>query len=210
MLKEVISTGKTIDDAIEKGIEKIKLEKEYISVEIIQEPTKKLFGLMGVTEAKVRIVGDKDPSYLAGEFVEKLLEVMRIKGSVKVENNSDNIEVSIEELSDEDKGILIGKRGSTLDAIQYITTTNSNKLKEKYKRIILNIGNYREQRENTLIELSKKLASTVKRTRKQIRLEPMNPYERRIIHSTLHNEKNIRTFSEGDEPYRRIVIEYKR
>lgn len=210
MLKEVISTGKTIDEAIEKGILNIGIDKEYTRVEIIQIPTKKLFGLMGVTEAKVRIIGDKDPCYLAGKFVEDLLRVMNIGGIVKVTRNADNIEVSIDGLSDVDKGILIGKRGATLDAIQYITSTNSNKIKEKYRRVILNIENYREQRENTLVNLSKKLANTVKKTRKQIRLEPMNPYERRIIHSTLHNEKNIKTFSEGEEPYRRIVIEYKR
>lgn len=211
MLKEIISTGKTIDDAIEKGLMEIGIEKSYVSIEILEEPTKKLFGLMGTKIAKVKIKADKEPSYMAYIFVKKLLETMNIEGKLKVTNNEDNnIEVNIEGLSDVDKGILIGKRGSTLDAVQYITNTNVNKTKENYKRIILNIENYREQRETTLINLSKKLSNTVKRTKKQIKLEPMNPYERRIIHSALHNEKNIKTFSEGEEPYRRIVIEYKR
>jgi len=112
--------------------------------------------------------------------------------------------------SAENIGIVIGRRGETLDALQYLLGLVVNKSSEKFKRITLDVGNYREKREETLVKLAKRLADKVYKTRKSMTLEPMNPYERRIIHATLQNYKGVETYSVGDEPNRKVVIKYKK
>ncbi|QSX07576.1 protein jag [Alkalibacter rhizosphaerae] len=113
-------------------------------------------------------------------------------------------------LEGEDMGILIGRRGQTLDAIQYLTSLVVNKATDEYVRVVIDTENYREKREATLKDLAHKLAKKVERTRKKVVLEPMNPYERRIIHATLQNHKRIYTYSEGEEPFRKVVIDLKK
>src|SRR5690606_32173091 len=105
--------------------------------------------------------------------------------------------------------ILIGKRGNTLDSLQYLLSLVVNKDREKYLRVLVDIQNYRAKREETLIKLAHKMADKAKTYRRTVKLEPMNPYERRVIHSALQNRSNIRTYSEGEEPYRRVVIEFR-
>ena len=107
-------------------------------------------------------------------------------------------------------GILIGKRGQTLDSLQYLTNRVANKMQEGYVRVKLDTENYRERRKETLENLAKNIAHKVKRTKKSVSLEPMNPYERRIIHSALQSDKYVSTHSEGDEPYRRVVVTLNR
>jgi spoIIIJ-associated protein len=114
------------------------------------------------------------------------------------------------EMSGKDSRTVIGKRGQTLDAIQYLTSLVVNKEKEKYTKVVVDAENYRAKRERTLEQLANRLAAKVVKTRKHIRLEPMNPYERKVIHATLQKNPNITTRSEGEEPYRRVVIELKK
>ena len=132
---------------------------------------------------------------------------MDLKVDIKVEQTEEEMCV---ELSGDEMGILIGKRGQTLDSLQYLTSLYVNKNTDDYIRVKLDTENYRERRKDTLENLAKNLAYKVKRTKRPVVLEPMNPYERRIIHSTLQNDKYVSTHSEGDEPFRKVVITYNR
>ena len=130
---------------------------------------------------------------------------------VKMDVNYDEAGKSMDiELSGDEMGVLIGKRGQTLDSLQYLVSLVVNREVEEYIRVKVDTENYRQRRRETLENLAKNIAYKVKKTRRPVSLEPMNPYERRIIHSTLQNDKYISTHSEGDEPFRRVVITYKR
>ena len=126
---------------------------------------------------------------------------------ITIDNEEDTVNIN---LSGEDMGVLIGKRGQTLDSLQYLVSLVANKESEKYFRVKLDTENYRERRKETLESLAKNIAYRVKRTRKPVSLEPMNPYERRIIHSTLQNDKYVSTKSEGEEPFRHVVVFMKK
>ncbi|OHW61305.1 R3H domain protein [Andreesenia angusta] len=209
-MKSVIKSAKTVEEAVDIALKELGLEREDVSIEVLEEPSKRFFGLMGTTPAKVKVVGDKELEYLAESFLKELLEKMNIEGSIKASKNKNEIFVKVDGISSTDKGILIGKRGSTLDSIQYLLSLSLNKNRDKYVKVTLDIEDYREKREQTLVELAKKLANTVKKNKKTIRLEPMNPYERRIIHSALQGDKGIVTYSEGEEPYRRVIVQLKK
>jgi len=139
-------------------------------------------------------------------FLEDVARDMGLNLDIKAEVNETCVYITI---NGEDAGTIIGKRGQTLDSIQYLTSLVVNKDKEKYIRVIVDAENYREKREVTLEQLANRLAAKVVRTRRSVRLEPMNPYERKVIHATLQNYPEVTTRSEGDEPYRRVVIELK-
>ena len=134
---------------------------------------------------------------------------MKVETVVSIQFHEEDNVMNIE-LSGPDMGILIGKRGQTLDALQYLISLFVNKEGESYIRVKLDTENYRERRKITLEKLAKKIAYTVKRTKKPVSLEPMNPYERRVIHSALQNDRYVCTRSEGEEPYRRVVIMLKK
>lgn len=143
---------------------------------------------------------------VAATFLKELTEKMGLDLSIKVEGNESCIYV---DMAGKDSGTVIGKRGQTLDAIQYLTSLVVNKDKEKYLRVIIDAENYRQKRERTLEQLAVRLADKVIKTRKSVRLEPMNPYERKVIHATLQVNPAVTTRSEGEEPYRRVIIELK-
>ena len=142
------------------------------------------------------------------EFLTKVFAAMDMEVSIKVTENPDENELNIE-LDGEDMGVLIGKRGQTLDSLQYLTSLVVNKGSDEYVRVKVDTENYRERRKATLENLAKNFSHKVKRTRKPVSLEPMNPYERRVIHSALQNDKFVCTHSEGEEPYRRVVVTLK-
>ncbi|WP_312652076.1 RNA-binding cell elongation regulator Jag/EloR [Aminipila sp.] len=140
------------------------------------------------------------------DFLKDVTEKMGIEVTVTATENENSIYIDI---NGKDSGTVIGKRGQTLDAIQYLTRLVVNKDDEKYKRVVVDAENYRSKREKTLEQLANRLADKVVRTKKSVRLEPMNPYERKIIHATLQGNPKITTRSEGEEPYRRVIIEMK-
>ncbi len=142
------------------------------------------------------------------EFLDKVFAAMEMSVNVKVTENPEEHEVSIE-LEGDDMGVLIGKRGQTLDSLQYLASLVVNKSSDEYIRVKVDTENYRERRKETLENLARNIAHKVKRTRKPVSLEPMNPYERRVIHSALQNDKFVCTHSEGEEPYRRVVVTLK-
>lgn len=208
-MKSIVKTAKTVDEAVNIALEELNAEKEDVTIEVLEEPSKGLFGLIGAKEAKVRVTLTNDPVEITHDFLELIFSKMNINGRVRAEKKGKDLLVNIEDISSSDMGILIGKRGTTLDSLQYILSLVINKKRDKYVRVLLDTENYRQKREETLIRLAKKMASKAKSLRKTVRLEPMNPYERRIIHSALQNDSNIVTYSEGEEPFRRVVIGLK-
>lgn len=145
-------------------------------------------------------------NHVAIDFLKETTEKMGLKLNFRAYENESNVYVDIE---GKDAGTIIGKRGQTLDAIQYLTSLVVNKKKEGYVRVVLDAENYRAKREKTLEQLANRLADKVVKTRRNVRLEPMNPYERMVIHATLQKNPKVTTRSEGEEPYRRVVIELK-
>ncbi len=142
----------------------------------------------------------------AAQFLKEVTDQMGLKLDMTVRADEKNVYVDIE---GEDSGTIIGKRGATLDAIQYLTSLVVNKEHEGYVKVVVDAENYRSKRERTLEQLARKLAGKVARTRRPVRLEPMNPYERKVIHATLQDDDRVTTRSEGQDPYRRVIIELK-
>jgi spoIIIJ-associated protein len=145
-------------------------------------------------------------NHVAETFLQEITEKMGLNLKITVQGNDSCVYV---EMDGKDSGTIIGKRGQTLDAIQYLTSLVVNKDKEKYMRVVVDAENYREKRERTLEQLAYRLADKVVKSRKSVRLEPMNPYERKVIHATLQSNPKVTTRSEGEEPYRRVIIELK-
>lgn len=214
--------SKTEEEATKKAIEQLNVNRddiENIEVEVIEEPNKGFLGFIGakdglykitVTE-KVEIIEEVEPVKeidIAKEFIETMLHNAKINADVIAtkENNLIKIDIKGKEAT-----TLIGRRGQTLDAVQFLTSLALNKInKDSHTRVLVDIENYRSKREESLIRYANKVAREVAKTRKTKKLDYMNPYERRIIHSALQNDKYVITYSEGEEPHRRLVIEYKR
>ena len=159
---------------------------------------------------EVKVLGERpedlveQEEHVAKTFLQDVAKEMGLKVSVKVSSNKDSIYVDID---GEDSGTIIGKRGSTLDALQYLTSLVVNKDQNNYIRVVIDAENYREKREKTLEKLAFRLADKVLRSGRSVKLEPMNPYERKVIHTALQQRKGVTTRSEGEEPYRRVIIE---
>jgi spoIIIJ-associated protein len=205
-MKFVIKTGKTVDEALRDALLELDSKEEDVKVEILDEPSKGLFGLIGAKEAKIKVTLINDPVKLADTFLSKIFDAMGIKASNQIRKEDNVLYVEVKDISPSDMGILIGKRGNTLDSIQYLLSLALNKKREDYIKVVVDSEGYREKREDTLIKLANKMAEKAKYSRRPVKLEPMNPYERRIIHSTLQSVEGVNTYSEGDEPFRRVVI----
>ncbi|MFL0270255.1 RNA-binding cell elongation regulator Jag/EloR [Candidatus Clostridium radicumherbarum] len=207
-MKTIEMTGKTIEDAVKNALNELKVTEDKIEYEVLEEGSKGLFKLLGAKPAKIRVKVKRDYIFEAKTFLREVLNSMEIKSEIRIKEENDAIKII---LTGPDMGILIGYRGETLDSLQYLVSLVVNKGHETaYKRVVLDTENYRSKREETLKRLAQKVAGTVRRTGKLIRLEPMNPYERRIIHSALQDDRFVQTYSEGDEPYRRVVVDLKK
>jgi spoIIIJ-associated protein len=207
-LRTIEFTGKTVDDAKKNALIELKLTEDKIQVQVLEEGSKGLFKIIGVKPAKIKVTVKRDYIYEAKKFLQDILNCMEVKAEIAIIEENNIINIS---LTGQNMGILIGYRGETLDSLQYLLSLIVNKGHEsEYKRVVLDTENYRLKREETLQRLAEKMASRVKRSGKFIKLEPMNPYERRIIHSSLQNDPYINTFSEGEEPYRRVVVDLKK
>ncbi|RKD31375.1 RNA-binding cell elongation regulator Jag/EloR [Thermohalobacter berrensis] len=205
-MRSVVKTGKTVDEAIDEALKELNVVRDDVTVEILEAPSKGFLGLIGCKDAKVKVTLINDPVEIAQNFLEKMFKKMNINARLNIKKRNSNLYINIENVNKSDSGILIGKRGKTLDSIQYLVSLVVNKDRNKYIRVLLDTQNYRKKREQTLIKLAKKMASKAKRLNRPIKLDPMNPYERRIIHSALQEDSFVETYSEGEEPYRRVVI----
>ncbi|HEY8499621.1 MAG TPA: RNA-binding cell elongation regulator Jag/EloR [Clostridia bacterium] len=207
MAEYVEKEAKTVESAIEEALNEMNIGKDDADIEVLDEGSKGLFGLIGGRNALVRVYKKVDYEEIVKSFLHPVFDMLGINGDidVTVDNNVLNVKLSAENI-----GIIIGRRGETLDALQYLLGLVVNKQSEKFMRVTLDVSNYREKREETLIRLAKRLADKVERTKKNITLEPMNPYERRIIHATLQDYGQVETYSIGDEPNRKVVIRYKK
>ncbi|KAF5031324.1 hypothetical protein SDC9_50472 [bioreactor metagenome] len=208
-MKNVTIERSTVEEAIAAALEELHAEKEEVQIEVINEPSKGFFGLIGSKDAKVKVTVTNGPEERTKKFFDVLLKKMEIEADYQVDFSDNVLKVDIVKIGEDDKGIIIGKRGKNLDEIQFLLNLIVNKGRENYVRVIFNVEDYRAKREETLKKLAAKMADKCRYYKHKVRLEPMNPYERRIIHSTLQDEKDIITYSEGDEPFRKVVIDLK-
>ncbi|WP_059050446.1 RNA-binding cell elongation regulator Jag/EloR [Paenibacillus senegalimassiliensis] len=236
-MNKIVTSGKTVEDAVRQGLAKLGTTEDQVAVNVLEQPSKGFLGLIGVKAAKVELTllepartvpssqgsdsklrvpesvhqqektfGDKNPYEEAASFVRDVGENMGLDVKVEIVQGKDNTVLNI---SGHDLGLMIGRRGQTLDALQYLANIIANRYSDSFIRIILDAENFRERRKKTLEELADRLAGRVVRTRKEVTLEPMSPQERKVIHSQLQDHPEVKTYSKGDEPNRRVVIALK-
>lgn len=197
-------TAKTVDEALTEALIKLETTSDQVEYEVIEKESNGFLGMFS-KPAKIRVCKKESVEEIVTNFLNKLFSCMGIEVELVIEYKEEEGEMDIE-LKGEDMGLLIGKRGQTLDSIQYLTSLVANKDLEDYVKIKMDTENYRQRRKETIENLAKNIAGKVKKTRKPMHLEPMNPYERRIIHAVLQNDKYIETYSEGEEPFRKVVV----
>ena len=201
-------SAKTVEEAVTEACQQLSVTSEKLEYEVVEEGKAGILGF----GAKPAIIKARVKASLVDNvnvFLNEVFAAMNIEVVVSVEYDENEKNMNID-LAGEDMGMLIGKRGQTLDSLQYLVSLVVNKETEEYIRVKVDTENYRERRKATLENLAKNMAHKVKRIRRSVSLEPMNPYERRIIHAALQDDKYVTTHSEGDEPYRRIVISPKK
>ena len=207
-MKIVEKSGKTIDEAVNAALAELGVEKDRVEIEVVNEGKRGILGL-GSENAVVRVKLEETPLSKGMDYLEDVIKKLGVEAEIKGEYEDETVFLEIIGDSSE-VGRIIGRRGDTLDALQYLTSLVVNKNEDEYIRVTVDTENYRKKREETLIKLAKRMASVVSKTRKSINLEPMNPNERRIIHSALQNYNNITTYSSGNEPNRYVVVATKR
>ena len=211
MAVEIEKTGKTIEEAQQAALAELQVPSDMVEFEVLEAPSKGFLGLIGNKPAKILArVKEREltPAEKAEKFLADIFAAMKLE--VRIEA-SDTVDGAVMNLIGDNLGILIGKHGQTLDSLQYLANLTANKgLNDDKVRIILDIENYRSRREETLRRLAMRLADKVRRTGERIVLEPMNRHERKIIHMALQDNYRVSTYSSGEEPYRKVVIELKR
>lgn len=228
-MKWVEKTAKTVEEAVELALNELGITKDKADIEILEQPNKGFLGLIGsrlakvkvsiveekektaelsTAETKVQVTDKSDQKDAAYKFLREVLNCMDIKAEIKIRYTEKGLYIN---LIGPKMGIVIGRRGQTLDSLQYLVSlvVNKNKGKDDFVRVVLDTENYRVKREETLVRLAKRLADRVVKTRRKMELEPMNPYERRIIHSALQDYPGVITYSEGEEPNRKVIIACK-
>ena len=201
-------SAKNLDEAITQALIRLEITSDQLEYEVIDKGSS---GILGIG-SRPAVIQAKRKFSLEGSAKDFLQEVLKTMGmEVEIGVIFDPVEKAMDiDLKGDDMGILIGKRGQTLDSLQYLTSLVVNKYSEEYVRVKLDIENYRERRKETLETLAKNISYKVKRTKRAVALEPMNPYERRVIHSALQGDRFVLTRSEGEEPFRHVVISLKR
>ncbi len=217
-------TGKNVEEALQNALTELNVTIDQIEYEVLEKESGGFLGVLGGKPDKIAVKlkeaekeqiketgnnNDKDLCQIATTFLNEILTAMGLDTEIKAEFTENKDEIDID-LSGSDMGVLIGKRGATLDSLQYLVSLVVNKESDSYIKIKLDTENYRERRKETLENLAKNIASKVKKTRRNVSLEPMNPYERRIIHSCLQSDSYFETHSEGEEPFRKVVVTLKK
>jgi len=197
-------SGKSVEEAIKLALDELKVTSENAKIEILEQPSKGIFGF-GSKMARVRVEAVYDENQTAHKFLRDVLNSMDIKAEIKITKEVNNMYIN---LIGPKMGMIIGRRGQTLDSLQYLVSlvVNKNSDRENYIKVILDTEDYRRKREETLERLAERMASKVVKLGRRVELEPMNPYERRIIHASLQDYPGITTYSEGEEPFRKVII----
>ena len=201
-------SAKTVNDAITEACQKLGVTSDKLDYEVVEEGSSGFLGI-GSKPAVIKARVKSSVEDTAKDFLKDVFEAMNLAVVVNVKYDEANNSMDID-LSGDEMGVLIGKRGQTLDSLQYLVSLVVNKNVDNYIRVKVDTENYRQRRKETLENLAKNIAYKVKRTKRPVSLEPMNPYERRIIHSALQNDKYVTTHSEGDEPFRHVVVVLKK
>lgn len=201
-------SAKTVDDAITMACQKLSVPSDKLDYEVVEEGSSGFLGI-GSKPAVIRAAVKCSIADMAKSFLNEVFEAMNLTVVINAVYQEEEHHLDID-LSGDEMGVLIGKRGQTLDSLQYLTSLVVNKGAQDYIRVKVDTEDYRKRRKETLENLAKNISFKVKRTKRPLSLEPMNPYERRIIHAALQSDKYVTTHSEGDEPFRRVVVTLKK
>ena len=202
-------SAKTVSDAITEACQKLGVTSDKLDYQVVEEGSSGFLGI-GAKPAVIKAAVKKSSvEEVARAFLNDVFQAMNMEVVIDIKYNEEEKSMDIE-LSGNEMGVLIGKRGQTLDSLQYLTNLAINKHSDEYYKVKIDTEDYRKRRKETLENLAKNIAYKVKRTKRPVSLEPMNPFERRIIHSALQNDRYVTTHSEGDEPYRHVVVTLKK
>ena len=205
-MKQLEAAGKTFNEALTAGLAQMGLDLDQVDYEILDEGAKGFLGI-GMRPVRIRLTQKDSPAIRAEEFLSQVTRLIGLDVSFETEQEEEALKIN---MVGENQGILIGHRGETLDALQYLCSLRVNKDRDEYIRVTLDTENYRAKREQTLINLANRMAQKAVRSGRRMAMEPMNPYERRIMHSALQGNEQVTTHSEGEDPNRRVVIVPKR
>lgn len=201
-------SAKTVDDAITESLVKLGTTSDKIEYEVIEKGSAGFLGI-GSKMAKIRVRRKSTVEDIVYDFLNDVFKAMDMEVEIIINKSEDEKNIDVE-LRGTEMGVLIGKRGQTLDSLQYLTNLAVGKQVNEYVKVKIDTEDYRRRRKETLENLAKNIAYKVKRTKRPVSLEPMNPFERRVIHSALQNDRYVSTHSEGEEPYRHVVVTLKR
>lgn len=201
-MNEVTKSGRTVEEALDAALSELQTTKDHVDYEILEEAKKGFLGF-GSKPAVIQVKVKKDPLEEARSFLHDVTENMGVHVEIEMHQDNDNVTF---QLSSEKVAILIGKRGSTLNALQYLTNLAANRQTEKHIHVVLDAENYRDRRKETLEHLAKRLSEKARKIGKKVSLDPMPSMERKIIHIALKDEKGVATYSEGTDPSRRVII----
>ncbi|WP_282938682.1 RNA-binding cell elongation regulator Jag/EloR [Paenibacillus sp. RC67] len=202
-MKKIVVTGKSIEEAVRNGLQQWNTTEDRVKIQVLEQPSRGLFGIIGAKDAKVELELIPDAVEEAIHFLQEVFQTMSVQVRIEQKSTRDGLEFH---LFGTELGMLIGRRGQTLDALQYLVNIVANRYSNTHMRIVLDAEQFRERRKKTLEELAARLADKVIRSRKEVVLEPMSPHERKVIHAKLQDHPKVRTFSRGEEPNRRVVI----
>ena len=205
-MKTFEATGKTYEEALMAGLAQMGLPSEKVDVEVLEEGTKGFLGI-GAKPYKLLLTKKDTPAIRAEEFLKNVTELMGLTVTFEITETEEALLINMQ---GDNQGILIGHRGETLDALQYLTSLQVNKGGKEYRRVTLDTEGYRAKREQSLESLARKVAGKVTKYRRSVTLEPMNAYERHVIHAALQDVPGVNTYSIGTEPNRRVVVSYDR
>ncbi|CAM3806868.1 RNA-binding cell elongation regulator Jag/EloR [Alkalicoccus chagannorensis] len=208
-MNKVTVSGRTVDEAVQSGLQKLEAAQEEVKIQVIEEPHKGFLGLIGSKPAVVELERIPDPKKAGLTFLRDMIDKMGVRASVEVEEREEGTCFHIHG-SDQDIGVLIGRRGQTLDSMQYLVNLAANRGSTEYSRFLLDAEGYRARRREALEKLAERLAHQAIRTNQAVRLEPMSAAERKVIHHALQQNSSVATRSDGKEPHRRVVVEPKK
>lgn len=206
--ESLVKKGETVDDAVEKALDELGITRADAEIEIIDEGSSGFFGIVGKRKAEVKVIKLKDDKTVGKEFLKKVLRAGNLNVNVEfLPQKTDDDQIAYNLTSEDELGLIIGHRGETLDALQYLTSLAVNRETDEYIRIMLDAEGYRQRRRETLERLAEKMKRRAIETGRKVMLDPMPPHERRIIHLAVKDDPRVKTYSEGEEPFRKVLIE---